>query len=276
MYKQYKQPIFLAFIIAVIAISTFLPSKAYANITLLPTRIIFEEGSRFAEVTLVNTSGKTKTYEMSWAFFRMQEKGSVYKPSKTSITDFDPSKYIFFTPKRVTLAPHAKQKVKLVLRRPNEAIPPGDYHSHLRFAEVQTPQAAGEDLKEKKTVVKINVGYTIPVILRSGKPDMKAEIESVSLKRNDNNGLLTLTVPIKRTGGPYAIMGHLFVYHMGADGKKERVGEISNAHLFPEIDKRYIEVPLIKDIHSGSLHIEFRNHDPKNNFLYAEKTVPLQ
>lgn len=278
MFKKNKAYLFAYIFILTISLSPFfLPKEAKANITLLPTRVLFEEGDRFKEVTLVNTGDKTKTYEMSWNFFRMQEQNPPYTTADGPITEVDPSKYISFTPRRVTLQPGAKQKVKLVLRRPKDPLPPGDYHIHLRFAGITPPPIAGQDIpEEKKTVVSINVGYTIPIVLRVGKSDVSAEIEPVTLKRNELNGRLNVMVPIKRIGGPYSVMGHLYVYHIGQDGKEERVGEISNAQVFPEVGHRLIEVPLIKKISGGSLRVILRNFDPNNNYILAEKIVPLQ
>ncbi len=255
----------------------------YADIVITPTRIVFEGRDRFASVTLANPGDKHATYEMKWNFFKMQEDvNATYKRVDRSVTDFDLSKYIIFSPKRVRLAPGASQKIRLALRRPAE-IPDGDYHVHLGFAPI--PDVVKDDLsKSSKSVVtvKINVGYTIPVILRSGEIDVKASIGLISLSRNNNNGLLKVAVPVKREGGPYSVLGHLMVYHIDNNGKQERVGEISNAQIFPEVDVRPFDVHLIKNITGGSLRIVMYRYDyDKNksdvdNFIYTERVFPLE
>ncbi len=259
-------------------------SVIYADIVITPTRVVFEDRDRFASVMLVNPGDKTSTYEMKWRFFKMQETGPAYRAVEESVTDFDLSKYIIFSPKRVSLAPGASQKIRLALRRPAE-IPDGDYHVHLGFAPVpdKIENIAGADVDgatRPAVSVKINVGYTIPVILRSGKVDVSAFIERISLSRNRVNGLLRVAVPVRREGGPYSILGHLIIYHIDENGRQERVGEISNAHIFPEVDRRVFDVQLIKDIKGGALRVVMYDHqynkNEVDNFIYTERTFPLE
>ena len=251
-------------------------TMAYADLMITPTRIVFEERDRFKEVTLVNSGKEPQIYEMSWVYFRMQEQGAAYKPSMESITEFDASKHIVFTPRRITLAPGSSQKIRLALRRP-ETIPEGDFHVHLKFASV--PDVLDDDLisdGKPRAVVSINVGYTIPVVLRSGPDAVQTTIERIDIQRNPTNGRLKVAVPVSRTGSPHAILGHLFVYHTGADGKEERVGEISNAHIFPEVDQRVFDVHLLKEISGGSLRVVMEHYTLDEKKRYAEKVFSLE
>tara|TARA_B100001989_G_scaffold237413_1_gene200045 strand:+ start:355 stop:1161 length:807 start_codon:yes stop_codon:yes gene_type:complete len=247
---------------------------AKADLLITPTRVFFGERDRFAEVTLVNTGDEPKSYEMSWRFFRMKETGPAYTSVPEAITEFDLSKHIIFTPRRVTLKPNAKQKIKLALRRP-EVIPPGDYHVHLGFASLPDPvEAEGDQTGRPRAMVTINVGYTIPVILRSGQEDVTAKIGRIDIQRNPANGRLKVMTPVYREGGPYSVLGHLFAYHV-KDGKEEIIGEVSNAHIFPEVNKRVFEIALRKEIQGGAIKIVMMHYDLENQRIYAEETFPL-
>jgi fimbrial chaperone protein len=252
---------------------------ARADLTITPTRIVFEDRDRFATVTLVNTGKKSRTYEMSWRFFKMQEEGTPYAPVEVSPTAFDVSKYVVFSPRRVTLEPGGKQSVRLALRRPAD-VPPGDYHGHLAFAALPDEESEEDSdpaaAKKARASVRINVGYTIPVIIRSGKEDVKAIIDQISVNINPTNNLPVIRVPVRREGGAYSVLGYLYAFHVGADGKEELIGEISNAHIFPEIARRVFEVQLQKPISGGSVKIVMKNYDINNAFVYAEKTFPIQ
>ena len=122
----------------------------------------------------------------------------------------------------------------------------------------------------------INIGYTIPVVFRSGEPKVAAVIDPIKIDRNPANGMLKAVVPIRREGGPYAILGHLFVYHVDKNGKETRVGEISNAHIFPEVDKRVFDVHLIEEITGGSLKVVMEHYTLDGAQTYAVKTFPLE
>ena len=267
-----KALLFLCFYVSAMVVST----ASYADLMITPTRIVFEERDRFKEVTLVNSGDKPQIYEMSWVYFRMQEQGAAYKPSMESVTEFDASKHIVFTPRRITLAPGSSQKIRLALRRP-ETIPEGDFHVHLKFAAV--PDVIDENLihdGKPRAVVSINVGYTIPVVLRSGLAAVETEIERIDIQRNPQNGRLKVVVPVKRSGSAHAILGHLFVYHTDSSGKEERVGEISNAHIFPEVGQRVFDVHLLKEISGGSLRVVMEHYTLDENRRYAEKVFSLE
>lgn len=259
--------------------------EARADLTITPTRVVFQDRDRFATVTLVNTGKEVRSYEMKWLFFRMQESGSPYAPSEKSVTEFDLSKYIVFQPRRVTLAPGASQKVRLALRRP-EVIPPGDYHIHLQFIGVKEqedpkPLEKQSDRPKAAAQVEINVGYSIPVILRSGQEAVSVDIGQISMVRNQEDKRLKVFVPVSRKAQePYGVVGYMYLYHVSPSGRQDLVGEISNANIFPEVNQREFEITLLKEVSGGSLRIVLeRNADGRRTAtqtdVYAEKTFPL-
>jgi P pilus assembly chaperone PapD len=260
-----------------------MPVQARADLSITPTRVIFEGRERFANVTLINTGEEQKTYEMSWRYFHMQETGPAYKAAALPPTEFDVSKHIVFTPRRVTLAPGSKQRVRLALRRP-ENVPEGDFIAHLQFSQVREEPFQSvvphEDSKRKpRAAVGINISYTIPVIFRSGDIGVDTDISNIELVRNPANNKLTAMVSAERSGGPYGILGHLYLYHKGKDGEEELIGQIANAHIFPEIDRRVFQVATDKhNLAGGSLRVVLEHNDknPEKRYIYAEKTFPLQ
>ena len=81
-------------------------------------------------------------------------------------------------------------------------------------------------------------------------------------------------MPVSR-GGLYSVLGWLQVYHV-VDGREELLGEVSNAHIFSEIDSRVFTVPLTKEVSSGGLRVVMRHYDLSQNIVYAERYFPLQ
>lgn len=252
------------------------PSYAIADITITPTRIVFEDGDRFSEVTLINITDEQKTYKIGWQFMKMVEGNPApYISVDESITDFDLTEHIVYTPRRVTLAPGAKQKIRLALRRPAN-VPAGEYRAHLAFSSVrdEAPDENPGDLgpSSSKFGVKISIGYSIPVIFRAGTPDVVGTIEGVAFRRNEQNGKLHALVTLGRSGGSYGVLGHLYLY----DGNNKLIGEIGNAHIFPEVGRRVLDVPLADDDLSGSLRVVLARYDKAGAGNYDEKTFPVR
>lgn len=251
-------------------------SPARADMLIVPTQVVFEGRERFGSVTLVNTGDKTNTYELGWQYFDMQEGIGSYKMIDKPSTDFDLSKHIVFAPRRVTLAPGAKQKVRLALRRPAE-IPDGDYHVHFKFRSVPNDDLDIDNQGEGASMgVSIAVSYAIPVVLRSGEVKVQAEIGEISLARDEVSGFVNVAVPVSRSGGNHSILGYLRVYHIGDDGKEDLLGVISNANMFPEINNRVFDVHLTKEFSGGSLKVVLRYFDKKNDFIYAERSFDVE
>ncbi len=250
-----------------------IPSYAHANLTITPTRVIFEDGDRFSEVTLVNSSQETHTYEIKWQFFTMVEgAAAAYEPAEASITAFDLSQHMVYTPRRMTLAPGAVQKIRLALRRPAE-VPPGEYRAHLTFSAVpdEEPEEGGGN-EAMSVGVKVNVGFSIPVIFQAGEADVQANIDSMSLERNPNSGLLEAVIKVSRSGGSYGILGFLYVYN----AKGDVLGEVSNANIFPEVNSRTFRVPLInEDLSGGAITVSIKHVEKEHQYTYTERSFPV-
>ncbi len=276
--KNYALYLFLGLVVCVSFIAGG-GRVAHADMLITPTMVVFEDRDRFATVTLVNTGKKIKTYEFNWEYFNMQEglEGpGTYVLNEDPITGFDLSKHLVFAPKRVTLAPGAKQKVRLALRRPAE-IADGDYHVHFKFLSVPNGDEVEDGLSNGASMgVNIAVSYAIPIIFRAGEVNVQADIGNISLSRDKVSGLINVAVPVSRTGGDYSVLGHMRIFHVAAGGKEELVGELSNANIFPEINKRVFDVHLTKQISGGSLKIVLRHHDKNNDFIYTERSFPVR
>lgn len=267
---------FFTFIALFVCSSGVLSATANANILITPTRIVFEDRDRFSVVTLVNNGDTVKSYEMDWVHFSVDGNGEVTMQMEKTGGGFDLSEHIVFSPRRVTLEPGAKQKIRLALRRP-ETIPDGDYSVHFRFHALPDPVLVLEPGQEKKmeASIKINVSYTIPVVLRVGEARVTADIGQINMSRN-NTGALDINIPVTRSDSPYAVLGWLKVFHETTNGE-ELVGEISNAHIFTEMSRRDFVVPLKKELSGGGrLRIVLRYYDLSSDVVYAEKVFPLE
>ncbi len=266
---------FMAFAVLTAAMCMSLGQSAYANLVITPFVVVFEKNERFKEVVVVNTGGETRSYEMEWSFLNMTEGTGRYEAAEGAGDAFDMTKHIVFSPRRVTLTPGAKQKVRLRLARP-EDMPSGDHHVHLRFSAVAraTQNPVELDTKKPQIDVDVSVSYAIPVILRAGDLPMEGSIGDVKLTRNENSGALNAEIPLTHEKGGAAILSHMYVYHIDASGQEELVGEVSNANVFPEIETKIYKVQLNKKITGGQLKVVLSRLT--DDSVLAERVFPLQ
>ncbi len=252
---------------------------ALATLTITPVEVFFEGRERYAEVTLVNTGTTTKSYEMKFVYYRMTDEGAYALVDGLEEGEFDLSKYVVFTPRKVRLEPGAKQRIRLALRRPAE-VPPGDHHVDLKF-EVNATEIEDDEIQlnegQARAGMRINVSYSIPVILREGVPDTTVEFGQVEFERNKGTGLLDALVPIKRMpeGSPYGVLGYLKAIYIDGNGNETQVGELINPHVFPEVDSRIFRVILKKDINGGSLRFVLLKEKDSDEVI-AERTFLLE
>lgn len=252
-----------------------MPQLAWAQLTVIPTRILFEGRDRFEEITIVNVGSETRTYDLNWEFLRMLEGqvSPIYDRSDVSLTDFDLTKHIVFTPRRVTLPPDGRQKIRLALRRPAE-VPDGEYRAHLKFSPQSPLKNASEsgDADNPSAAVNVLFGYSIPVVFRSGLMDVQITIDSLELQRNQKSGRLEALVTLGRSG-KHGVLGHLYIY----DEAGNKIGEIGNAHVFPEVDSRIVSVPLITDDLSGqTITVTLKHYDSNENITFSQRQFPLR
>jgi hypothetical protein len=269
-----------------LALLSGVPEAARADLAITPTIVVIEGRNRYADINLINTGDKPVTYDMNWRFMQMVEGKMSYKTADASLTDFDLSKNSVFTPRKVTLEPKIRQKIRIALRLKGEPPAPGDYRAHMEFV-----MGGAEALKEKqaktgaesvggphKTVVGvgIRVGYSIPVIYRVGESNVRAEIGSVTTQVN-KAGKLEANVELSRTEGPYGVIGHLYIYHVKG-GEQVKIGEIANANIFPEIRTRVFTVPLsATSLTEGQIHLVLKNAlKGREQEVLTEKTISIQ
>ena len=95
-------------------------SPSRANVTITPTLVVIEGRDRYADLNLLNITGVPHTYAIGWRFMKMICEDGVYENAEKSLTDFDLTKNIVFTPKRVTIEGGGMQKIRLGLRLKGE------------------------------------------------------------------------------------------------------------------------------------------------------------
>jgi len=231
------------FAAAVIAAPSFPASPASAGVgdlLVAPTRLILN-GGRSAEVILNNIGDEPATYRISAEFRRMNADGMLEDVASPTDAEKAARDMLIFAPRRVTLAPHEPQSIRIAARPP-AGLADGEYRVHLLFRAIppatpvtQAPDAPVKGLSFKLIPV---YGVTIPVIVRLGNLSVKAGISDVHLQNRD--GKPAIAMELSRSG-TRSTFGEVRVLKAGV---KDPIALSRAIAVYTEINEREVVVPV--------------------------------
>jgi P pilus assembly chaperone PapD len=266
---------------AVLAAPLFLsaaPAEAgIGDLLVAPTRIVLD-GRRGAEVVLNNIGEEPAVYRISIEFRRMDQDGGLNEVSQPTADDQKAADLIVYAPRRVTLAPHQPQAIRIAARPP-QGLPDGEYRVHLLFRAIPpaTPvvQAAASDsekgLRFQLTPV---YGVTIPVIVRLGNLQATAGIANVHLDKGaDGNSIVS--VELSRSG-TRSTFGEVRVLKAGV---KDPIALQKGVAVYTEVNSRKVSLPVspaYKGALSGAVTVQYVETFDDGSHVLAETRAVLR
>ena len=237
----------LALLSLLIGFTALLTPTAQARVDIAPRKLIINSRDRGGDVTVLNLGEEVSgSYRVSLVSFRQNEDGQYETLDKPLNPAFDPDQIVRFSPKQFSLPPGGRQKVRISLRLP-PGLPNGDYRFHLQVLEYGHQEAPGPATPGKKSIrMSMNLGVTIPVIIRNGSTDYAAKISNVKLVSADktqSHEAPELDMRINRQGNA-SVLGDLHIFWEPKGGQAKEIGRMGNLNIFSEIPGRNIKVPL--------------------------------
>ena len=230
--------------------AAFVPTSAGAGVgdlLVAPTRIVLD-GRKGAEIILNNIGDEPATYRVSIEFRRMTEKGDLTDVATPSAADQAAEDMIVYAPRKVTLAPHEPQSIRIAARAP-QGLPDGEYRVHMLFRAIPTAtpvvQPAGAPAKGVQFQLTPVYGVTIPVIIRLGNLEASAGIANVQLERRDGGAAVGLDLTRTGTRSTY---GEVRVLKAGY---KDPIAVMKGVAVYTEVGKRHVSVPLAEAYKTG-------------------------
>jgi P pilus assembly chaperone PapD len=212
------------------------------DLLVAPTRIVLD-GRKGAEVILNNIGEEPATYRVSIEFRRMTEDGGLVDVAQPTTEDQAAADMILYNPRKVVLAPHQPQAIRIVARPP-QGLPDGEYRVHLLFRAIPPAnpvvQASASDEPAKGLRFQLTpvYGVTIPVIVRLGNLQATAGIANVHLERKGDKTLVALDLS---RSGARSTFGEVRVLKAGV---KNPVAVQKAVAVYKEIGIRHVAVPL--------------------------------
>jgi P pilus assembly chaperone PapD len=220
-----------------------LPTAAEAGVgdlLVAPTRVVLD-GRKGAEIILNNIGDEPATYRVSIEFRRMTENGDLADVAAPTDVDRKAEDMIVYAPRKVTLAPHEPQAIRIPARAP-QGLPDGEYRVHMLFRAIPPAnpvvQPAGEAPKGVQFKLTPIYGVTIPIIVRLGNLQASAAITNVHL--DSGSGVPRVALDLTRQGSR-STYGEIRVLKAGV---KEPIALAKGVAIYTEIGTRHVSVPI--------------------------------
>jgi P pilus assembly chaperone PapD len=257
-----------------IAVSTA-ADAGVGDLLVAPTRLVLD-GHKGAEVILNNIGDEPATYRVSIEFRRMTENGDLVDVATPSGTDQKAEDMIVYAPRKVVLAPHEPQAIRIAARPP-QGLPDGEYRVHLLFRAIPpaTPivQPTGEQPKGVQFKLTPVYGVTIPVIVRLGNLQATAGIANVHLETK--SGLPAIGLDLVRQGSR-STYGEVRVVKAGV---KDPIAVQKGVAVYTEIGKRHVSVVIPENERtaaSGPVTVQYLETYDDGTHLLAETQAVLR
>lgn len=239
------------------------PAQAAANLMVTPTRVVFDQRDRTAQVTLVNQGSESGDFRISFVRQNMTASGEFVTVAEDQDGLYsDPM--VRFSPRQVRLPPGQSQVIRLMLRKPRD-LADGEYRSHMLFQALPPPSsssienlAAGQNADDITIELIPIVGVSIPVIVRHGELSSKVSLGDARIVAVEGSQRLALDVERSGTSSAY---GDIRVTFTPAGGEPLVVAQVNGVAVYANLDKRRLQIPLSPPagigLANGTLDIAF-------------------
>jgi len=215
-----------AAVIAGLAAAAPVRAQGLGNLTVTPTRVVFEGRNRSAVIALVNNGASAAVYRISVIDMRMTESGQFQRieDGKPLPGELFADNLFRYAPRQIDLAPGESQNIRLLLRKP-AGLAEGEYRSHLLIQAIPK-DGAGQSVEAptNRDGVSINLlvipGVSLPIIVRHGALEASGAISDMYL------------LPADQSGGQ-ARLG----FRIGRSGMRSLFGDLTARYFAPGRDE---------------------------------------
>jgi P pilus assembly chaperone PapD len=273
----WTKPIIVAALVAAPLFAFATPAQAgVGDLLVAPTRLVLD-GRKGAEIILNNIGDEPATYRISIEFRRMDKNGGLAEVDQPSAADQTAADMIIYAPRRVTLAPHEPQAIRIAARPP-QGLPDGEYRVHMLFRAIPpaTPvvkAAAAEPEKGLKFELIPVYGVTIPVIVRLGNLQATAGIANVHLDTANQNRFVSLDLS---RSGQRSTFGEVRVLKPGV---KDPIALQKAVAVYTEVDGRHLSIPVstaFKGQLAGPVTVQYVETGDDGSHVIAETQAVLR
>ena len=218
--------------------------SASAGIMIHPKFVFFDDKTKVAEVSLINSdSVESSNYRISVSYKKQNPDGSYTEiPSVEGQEEPADSAVplLRYSPRSVLLSPSQGQTVRILKRLP-PSIEPGDYIAYITFTEVLMEKPLTK--QEKKNTFSVTLtpipAFSIPVVVRhQNKANPKVSLQIFKPEQKDSKPYISFRIS-KEAGKKDFVRGDISIWM-----KDEMIGLIRGKYLLPATDYVDMSIPL--------------------------------
>ena len=268
-----------------VAFTGFVSGPALADLMINPTRIVFDNNKRSAQLDVINSGTTPATYRLSIVNRRMSDSGEFQPITTASEGEQFAGPMLVFSPRQIVLPPGGQQLVRISLRKPAD-LAPGEYRSHLNLEKLA--DSTGSDSIESQMVPGSNelgvtivalIGVSIPMIVRHGETQAAVTVSDIVLEKSAGPGKpAVLALQLNRSGNS-SVYGDLGATFKTAAGLERVIGQAAGVAVYtPNALRRIrlaLQVPDGVDLSSGTLRVTFKQRTDDGGKLLAENAIQL-
>lgn len=264
-----------------LALPLSLPA-AVGDLTVSPTRVIFEGRDRSTQINLINRGSETATYRIEFMQYRMDENGQLVEIQEPNELEKFADKLVRFSPRQVEIQPNQSQTVRLLLRKPKD-LPAGEYRSHMLFYAVPPEGAADIEKRAATDEEGFSIAITpifrvsIPVIVRHGELAAEFDISDVSLNTEEKP---MLSMRVERDGNR-SVYGDLNVHYKATPSADPvLLSHYKDFVLYTSSNTRAVDVDLHipegMNLQGGEIQVDYSTSEEGMEGALATYSLPLQ
>ncbi len=257
------------------------PANAAGELTVAPTRVMFDNRTRSAKVNLINTGDETATFRVQLVQKRMTENGTFEDVQQRLPGELFADRLVRFSPRQVTLQPGQSQAIRIVIRKPAN-LAEGEYRSHMLFRSIPVTGASDidrmTDLAEQELSVQLIpvLGISIPVIVRHGTTSAEVEISDLQYLEGDKP---QLSFTLKRDGNQ-SVYGDFTVSFTDQSDEQFVISKVNGVAVYTPNAQRKMKMQLYPTpglkIKNGKLSISYHQSVKEGGKLLAESDLVIQ
>ncbi|MFZ4404453.1 MAG: hypothetical protein ACOYOK_10165 [Pseudobdellovibrionaceae bacterium] len=243
----------------------------FAQLQVFPLRVTLSEKEKSAQVSLRHRGEKKVKYKISTVFYKMMPDGAMVAIDKADVKDTTAADLFRYSPKQVDMDPNVEQVVRLLWRAPAD-LPEGEYRTHLHFEEI-IEKTSGEVATTGTTAqieMNVKMAVAIPVIVRKGKVEAKAEIVNLRLL-NGPDQKPRFSFDLNKTGSGF-LYGDLELYSTPEGSTTPKlITTIFGVSSY--IEKRSVTYPLEEKPPLGKFKVLFKNPAKDGDDVFAQSEI---
>ncbi len=253
---------------------------ANAGLLLSPTRVVLENGVRFASVTVRNNGDGVGRYKIELTDTVMTENGGIKLRENGEKDEFSALDMISLSPRSMTLRPDENQNIRILIKEKAD-LPDGEYRSHLLVRMTESDLEPSKDPIAQKgvgIVLKPKMTTVIPIIIRKGTTNYKVALEDAQLGSREVEGKAVPEIRMNFSfSGNRSLLADVKVMHIAPDTKETQVAWYRGIAIYRGLTKRtqtaLLEVPPGLDIHKGKLVVSLHSQENEGSQLLTSKEI---